>query len=178
MSELTTAARPYARAVFETANESKTLTEWSDSLAFMGAVADNEDVRRVLDNPTMTKQSIADTFIQFCDGKLNTKAENLAKLLAENGRLILLSEISGLYETLKSDAEGQIEAQVTSAQALSDDEQKAIVAALKKRLGRDVKLNSSVDETLMGGAIIRAGDLVIDGSLQGRLQKLTNTLNG
>ena len=176
MSELTTAARPYARAVFEVANEAGDLAKWSESLAFMGAVASNEEVQALLANPKMAKQAGADALIKLCDKKLNDEAENLVKMLAENDRLSLLPEMSVIYEALKDEAEGSVEALVTAAKKLTQTEEKSIAAALKKRLGRDVKLKVSVDESLLGGAIIRAGDLVMDGSLKGRLTKMTNVM--
>ncbi len=176
MSELTTAARPYARAVFEMANETGGLAKWSEALSFMGAVADNKEVQILLANPKMAKQAGADAFITLCDKKLDGKAENLVKMLAENDRLSLLPEMSVLYEVLKDEAEGSVEALVTAAKTLTQEEEALIAAALKKRLGCDVKLKVSVDESLLGGAIIRAGDLVMDGSLKGRLAKMTNMM--
>ena len=176
MSELTTAARPYARAVFEMANEAGDLAKWSETLAFMGAVADNEEVKTLLAMPKMAKQAGADACIALCDEKLDDKAKNLVRMLAENDRLSLLPEISSLYEGFKDEAEGSVEALVTAAKKLTQAEEKSITAALKKRLGRDVKLKVSVDKSLLGGAIIQAGDLVIDGSLKGRLNKLTNMM--
>jgi len=177
MSELKTAARPYARAVFEMANESGGLTKWSNSLSFMSAVVSNEEVQALLANPKMAKQAGADAFIKLCDNKLDDSSQNLVKMLAENDRLILLPEMSVIYEVLKDEAEGSVEAQVTAAKKLSKAESDAISAALKKRLGRDVKLNVSVDKALLGGAIVRAGDLVIDGSIQGRLSKMTSVMS-
>ena len=176
MSELTTAARPYARAVFEMANEAGDLAKWSDALAFMGTVAGNEDVKALLATPKMAKQAGADAFIALCDKKLDDKAENLVKMLAENDRLSLLPEMSVLYEVLKDEAEGSVEALVTAAKKLTQAEEKSIATALAKRLGREVKLKVSVDESLLGGAIIQAGDLVMDGSLKGRLSKMTNMM--
>ena len=178
MSELTTAARPYARAVFETAEKSGELAKWSESLEFMSAVASNEDVKQLLASPKMAKQAGADAFLKLCDGKLDDQAENLIRMLAENNRLSLLPEMSALYEVLKDEAEGSVEAQVTTAKKLTKAEEEAISKALKKRMGRDVKLNVSVDDSLLGGAIIKAGDLVIDGSLKGRLSKMTAQMAG
>ncbi len=176
MSELTTAARPYARAVFEMAEKSGDLAEWSEMLGFMGAVASNDEVSALLARPEMAKQAGADAFLKLCDNKLNDKAENLVRVLAENNRLALLPEISVIFDALKDEAEGSIEALVRSAKKLSKSEQEGISKALKKRLGRDVKLKVSVDEALLGGAIIQAGDLVIDGSLKGRLDKMTSAM--
>ena len=176
MSELTTAARPYARAVFEMAEGEGSLTKWSDSLDFMGAISSNDDVKELLSTPAMAKQSGAEAFIKLCDGKLGDSEKNLVNLLAENDRLSLLPEIGALFESLKDESEGSVEALVSSAKKLTKAEEEAISKALKKRLGRDVKLKVSVDESLLGGAVIRAGDLVIDGSLKGRISKMTSTM--
>jgi F-type H+-transporting ATPase subunit delta len=176
MSDLTTAARPYARAVFEMAKDSEGLTKWSDSLAFMGAVAGNEEVKKLLSSPKMAKQAGADAFIKLCDNKLDDKEKNLVRMLAENDRLSLLPEMSIIYEELKAEAEGLVEAKVSTAKKLTKAEEDAISKALKKRLGRNIKLKVSVDESLLGGAIIQAGDLVIDGSLKGRLKKMKSVM--
>ncbi|MCK5902438.1 MAG: F0F1 ATP synthase subunit delta [Cocleimonas sp.] len=178
MSELTTAARPYARAVFEMAKESEGLATWSASLNFMGAIASHADVAALLETPRMAKQAGADALIQFCDGKLDDKAQNLVKTLAENNRIKLLPEISILFEVLKDEEEGRVEATVKTAKKLTKAEEKSIADALKKRLGRDVKLKISIDKALLGGVIIQAGDLVIDGSIQGRLKQMTAAMAG
>jgi F-type H+-transporting ATPase subunit delta len=177
MSELTTAARPYARAIFESAEATGKLGEWSETLGLMGAMVANEQVSKLLASPRMANQAGADAFIQLCDDKLNDQAKNLVKVLAENDRLTLLPEMSVIYETLKDQSEGSVEAIVTAAKKLTQDEEKSISDALKNRLGRNVKLKVSVDEALLGGAIIHAGDLVIDGSIKGRLKKLTSAMS-
>ena len=176
MSELTTAARPYARAVFEMADESGNLDQWSSSLGLMGLVAGNDDVKSLLSSPKMAKQAGADVFLKLCDGKLEDKEESLVRMLAENNRLSLLPEMSVIYEELKDASDGSVEARVVSAKKLSKAEKDAISKALKKRLGRDVKLKVSMDDSLLGGAIIHVGDLVIDGSLKGRLKKMTSMM--
>ncbi len=176
MSELTTAARPYARAVFEMAESSGKLGEWSELLGFMSGLASNEQVVELLASPKMAKQSGANAFIELADGKLNDEAKNLVTMLAENNRLSLLPGMSIIYEVLKDEAEGSVEAIVTAAKKLTQAEEKSIADALGKRLGRKVKLKVSVDDALLGGAIIQAGDLVIDGSLRGRLAKMTSAV--
>jgi len=176
MSELTTAARPYARAVFEMADKSGKLGEWSELLGFMGGIASNEKVVELLASPKMAKQAGAEAFVELADGKLNDEAKNLVSMLAENNRLSILPEMSVLYEVLKDEAEGSVEAIVSTAKKLTQDEEKSISDALAKRLGRKVKLKVSVDDALLGGAIIQAGDLVIDGSLKGRLAKMTSSV--
>lgn len=177
MSELITASRPYARAIFELAEANKDEDKWSQQLTFMAAVAVDTSMIEALDNPKLSKQQTAELFIKVCDPHLDKQGINLTKLLAENDRLVLLPEITTLYEKLRSEAEGSIDAEVISAFEVSDEQQKAIVKSLKKRLGCDIKLTTRIDTSLMGGAIIRAGDLVIDGSLQGRLTKIGTTLS-
>jgi len=177
MSELTTAARPYARAVFEMADKSGKLGEWSEILGFMGDIASDEQVVELLASPKMAKQAGADAFVKLTDGKLNEEAKNLVSMLAENNRLSLLPEMSALYEVLKDEAEGSVEAIVTAAKKLTQTEEQSIADALGKRLGKKVKLKVSVDDALLGGAIVQAGDLVIDGSLKGRLAKMTSVVS-
>jgi len=178
MSELTTAARPYARAIFELANESGRLSEWSETLQFMAAVVANEDARHMLDDPKLTKQAAANILLTLCGEQLDEQGQNLAKLLAENSRIAAIPDISALFEALKAEIEGSIDVQVTSAFEMSDSALMKMSDALKVKLGREVNLTVKIDTSIMGGAIIRAGDMVIDGSIQGRLQSMTQTLNG
>ena len=176
MSELTTAARPYARAVFEMAQEAGKLAEWSAQLAAMSAVVTAEGSSELLSHPRMTREQKADIFADIAGDAIDDGGRNLLKVLAENDRFALLPEMSSIFEKLKAEAEGAVEAVVVSAQELTDDQQQTLAAALQKRLGREVKLATRVDPALMGGAIIRAGDLVIDGSIQSRLKEMKAAL--
>ncbi len=176
MSELTTAARPYAKAVFEMAHETGALTNWSAQLAAMSAVVAADGSAALLNHPRITKEQKAEILAEAAGDALDDQGRNLLRVLAENDRFVLLPEIATIFEQLKAEAEGAVEAEITSAQEISDEQQQAIAAALQKRLGREVKLVTKVDPSLMGGAIIRAGDLVIDGSIQGRLQEMKAAL--
>ncbi len=176
MSEITTTARPYAKAVFEMAQAKGDYERWSNQLAFLAAVAEDDAMAERLDNPRLTRESLAELVCAIGEGQLDEDGRNLVRLLAENRRLRLLPAIAPLYEELRNEAEGTIGARVTAAQPVSDAQQKAIADALKKRLGRDVELECDVDEALIGGAVIRAGDQVIDGSVTGRLQQMASTL--
>ena len=176
MSELTTAARPYARAVFEMAQEAGVLPQWSAQLAAMSAVVAAEGSASLLSHPRMTKEQKADVFAEIAGDALNDQGRNLLKVLAEYDRFILVPEIASIFEEMKAEAEGAVEAEIVSAQAMTDDQQRTIAAALQKRLGREVKLVAKVDPSLMGGAVIRAGDLVIDGSIQSRLKDMKAAL--
>lgn len=172
MAEFTTAARPYAKAVFELAQVSDRFEPWSEMLSFMAAVAHDPTMRAVLDSPSLTTKQAADIFISVCREQLDQQGENFVKLLAENRRLKILPEIAALFAFYRTEAEGKMEAEVISAQRLTENELTSITGALEKRLGRDVVITARTDPALLAGAIIRAGDLVIDGSIRGKLDKL------
>lgn len=169
-------ARPYAKAVFELAKSKGGFQHWDDQLALLAAVAGDQTMRDALDNPRLTRNDAADMFIRVCGDKLDDGGANLLRILAENDRLAQLPMIAGQYRQLRDEAEGTVEAEVISAQPLKDEQKTAIAGALKKRLGRDVQLNCSVNEDLVGGAVIRAGDLVIDGSAVEHLRQLSSIL--
>ncbi len=169
-------ARPYARAVFELANSNGELAQWSDHLALMAAVVASDTMCSLLDNPKLTRDDAANLMIQACGNDIGEGAVNLLKMLAENGRLDQLPMIDVLFRQFRDEAEGTVKAEVLSAQPLSEEQKSAIAGALRQRLGRDVQLNCSVNEDLVGGAVIRAGDLVIDGSAVEHLRQLSNAL--
>lgn len=169
-------ARPYARAVFELAKSQGSYQRWSDSLALMAAVVGDATMRSLLDNPQLTRSAAGELVIRACGEDIGDGEKNLLQMLAENDRLTQLPMIAALYSRFRDEAEGTVEAEVISAQPLSDAQKAAITAALKKRLGRDVQLNCSVNEDLVGGAVIRAGDLVIDGSAVEHLRQLSSAL--
>lgn len=176
MSELITAARPYARAAFEVAKANAEAEKWTEMLTFMAAVAYDPTMRAVLNSPRLSQQQAADLFISVCEQQITERGKNFIKLLAENDRITLLPEIAALYQHYRADAEGTVDAEVISASEINESQLSKIAASLKQRLGKQVRLTSRVDETLIGGAIIRAGDLVIDGSIRGRLDKLSTAL--
>lgn len=176
MSELVTAARPYARAIIDLADSQKALDNWSKQLQFMAAVAMDPGVEKLISNPRLTRSEIAEIFSTACGEDIDDEARNLVRLLAENCRLAILPELSMLFDQLRAEKLGTIEAAVVSAYRMSKEQKQLLQDALKKRLGKDVKLTSKVDKSLLGGAVIRAGDLVIDGSLKGRIEKLNAAL--
>ncbi|HEX2237436.1 MAG TPA: F0F1 ATP synthase subunit delta [Gammaproteobacteria bacterium] len=177
MSELTTLARPYASAAFELAKEQQQFDHWSQMLAFMAAVAHDGTLRAVLDSPRLSEAQAAELFISICQERIDEQGRNFIKLLAENRRLTLLPEITALFEFMRREAEGKIDAEVVSAKEISQAQMEAITQALKARLGREVNVTARTDASLLGGAIIRAGDLVIDGSIRGRLNQLSTALS-
>jgi len=177
MAELTTLARPYAKAAFEYAMQAKKLAEWSEMLVFCAAVVQDETTQQLLTSPHFTKQDQSEAMLKICDGKLDAKASNFVKLLAQNGRLLALPEIQTLFEFLRSEFEKTIKAEITSASPLSDKQIAELKKKLAAKLGRQVEVNLELDESLLGGFIIQAEDLVIDGSVRGQLAKLSDTLN-
>ena len=182
MSDFETAARPYSRAIFELANEQDSLTYWSDVLSLAAVVASDEDMLALIVSPSMLKAQLASLFVsvlQAAEGapEITKEVENMVGLLAENDRLSTLPAIALGFEVLKQEAMGTVEVQVTSAKKLTAKQEKEMAKNLKARLGKEVSITSEIDKSLIAGAIIRAGDLVIDGSARGRLNKLTSTLN-
>ncbi len=181
MADNSTLARPYARAVFDLAQSESNLAKWSDVLDLLVMIVSDTAMAAAIGNPGIAKEKLSDAVISIGSevfDKFDKKAQNLVKLLAENNRLILLPAMAELYAAYRAEAEATIKAEVTAAVKLTQEQQQKLAAALKKRLGRDVEISCSLDQSLLGGAIIRAGDLVIDGSVSGQLDKLANALTG
>jgi F-type H+-transporting ATPase subunit delta len=173
MSQALTLARPYARAAFALARDNGALAPWSQALAFAARVAADPQVASLLGNP---KLSDADAATLLAPDGADEAFGRFLALLADNGRLPLLPEIAGLYDELRLESERVVKATVTSATALPAAELETIRAALRKRFGREVEVETAVDESLIGGAVIDAGDVVIDGSLKGKLGRLQSAL--
>ncbi|MBF7074638.1 F0F1 ATP synthase subunit delta [Glaciecola sp. MH2013] len=175
MSELTTVARPYAKAAFDFAVEQGDIANWQQMLAFASEVTNNETMKDILTS-AMSPEYLADLFNKVCADQLNTHGQNFISVLAENSRLAVIPHISILFDELKSDYDKEVNVDVTSATSLSEDQKVAMSAALEKRLARKVKLICSVDPTLVAGVIIKAGDTVIDGSVNSKLNRLSDAL--
>jgi len=178
-----TVARPYARAIFEVAMSAGVLAEWSESLAVAGQFLSDRGLVEYLGDPEFSDAKR----LEFLNGLFekagshllaggDKKGNNFLKLLLENDRVAVLPEISEHFETLKAIVENSVDAVVTSAVALSEAQVQEIADSLKERLGRDIRITTEIDETLIGGAVIRAGDVVIDGSLRARLEGLATAL--
>ena len=175
MSELTTIARPYAKAAFDYAVENKAVPAWQDMLAFAAEVAKNEAMQEILSG-SLAADKLAEVFNNVCGEQLDANGQNLVKVLAENGRLQALPEVSELYDAYKSEYDKQIDVDVTSAVELTDAQQTELSASLEKRLARKVKLNCNVNPELVAGVVIKAGDTVIDGSVRSKLNRLADAL--
>lgn len=176
MAESSTVARPYAQAAFELAREQGDLSGWSEMLSFLAAVAQDPTMQAMFGTPELSDEQLGGLVIDIAGERLDELGKNFVKVLAGNDRLVLLPEIAEQFEEMRAEAEGTVEAEVVSAYELSDAQKQQLAEGLKKRFGRDVKLVTRVDEALIGGAVIRAGDLVIDGSAAEQLNRLANVL--
>ena len=176
MAEPSTIARPYAEAAFRLADAQGKLAEWSAALANLAAVAADARVRTAIGDPNLPDAKVAGLFISILAGKLTGETENFVRVLAENGRLEVLAEIRGQYETLKNAREGMVEAEIYSAFEMDAAQVADLVARLEKKTGRKVKAKVSVDKSLIGGVKVVIGDKVIDGSARAQLAALETAL--
>ena len=176
MQENLTIARPYAQAVFEQAKEENAFAAWSDMLDLLKQIMADQDMQQVLDNPRLDGEFITDFVLDLCADKLSPTGQNLVRVLADAGRLNVLAEISDLYAEKRAEAENVVDVEVLSAYPLDAEQESAISSAMKQRCGRDVEIKSRIDESLIGGVVIKAGDSVVDASLKGRLKELSNVI--
>ncbi|HFE38600.1 MAG TPA: F0F1 ATP synthase subunit delta, partial [Gammaproteobacteria bacterium] len=172
-----TIARPYAQAIFELAKDSKKLSEWSRQLNALSAIAGDSQINALITNPGVESGQLSELVISVAADNLDQEGKNLVRVLAENGRLNVIREIAGIFEDLKNEAEKTVQAEVLSAFALDKDQISKLRTALKKRLGCEVQITSHVDKSIIGGAIIRAGDMIIDGSVTAQLDRLSGELS-
>jgi F-type H+-transporting ATPase subunit delta len=175
MAENVTIARPYAEAIFALADAGGTLARWSQALAVMAGVAVHPELRAAIANPNLSARQVYGLFAGAC-GDLTVEAQNLVHVLIENSRLALLPEIRAIYEALKNEREGVVEATITSAHPLDARQLKALVAELERRFGRRISPRVEVDANLIGGARMQVGDQVIDGSVRGKLAAMAVAL--
>ena len=175
MSEFITVARPYAKAAFDFAVEHQSVDRWQDMLMFAAEVTKNEQMAELLSG-ALAPETLAESFIAVCGEQLDESGQNLIRVMAENNRLNALPDVLEQFIHLRAASEAISEVEVTSANALSDEQLTKSSAAMEKRLSRKVKLNCKIDKSVMAGVIIRSGDMVIDGSVRGRLERLADVL--
>ena len=176
MADKLTIARPYARAAFEEARSNGGLAPWAYALQAAAQVVKDPRVETLLSNPHVTPEELAQLVSGIAGPKIGEQGANFVRTLADNRRLAYLPEISALFDTLKDEAEGVADVTVTSAAALDEAQRQKLTAALEQRLRRKVRLHCEIDPGLIGGAVLRAGDLVIDGSLRTRLERIAYQL--
>lgn len=176
MAELATLARPYANAVFDLAKSSGTLDQWSAMLTVLSEVSQAPPVRALIGSPELAAEVKARKLTDLCGEVLNDKARALVRLLARNKRLDVIDEIREQFEARKAEEERVLDVEVVTAVELTPEQSEKLRAALTRRFEREVNLTGRVDRSVIGGAVIRAGDTVIDASLRGRLDKLAEAL--
>jgi F-type H+-transporting ATPase subunit delta len=181
--ELATTSRPYARAAFAAAGSASQLAQWSTFLARVAAAVQDPQLEPLIGNPRVPASQLVDFLLELATpgkaGAPETAHErNFLQLLADNRRLKLLPEIGAQFEVLRAEAERIADVEVVSAQQLSAEQSKTLQAALERRLGLSVRLHPQVDQSLIGGAIVRYRDFVVDGSLRGRIERLGAAMSG
>jgi F-type H+-transporting ATPase subunit delta len=176
VAERATIARPYAKAAFEYARDAKALAKWSQGLKAAAEIVADPRVAALTKSPQWSAADLVSLITDVAGDKLDAGMQNFVRVLTENHRLLLLPEIAAHYEVLRSAVENTVDVQVVSAVPLDAAQADKLERALSTRLKRQVRMQNSVDSTLLGGAVVRAGDLVIDGSLKGRLQRLATEL--
>jgi len=174
--DATTIARPYAEAVFRRAVETEKLDLWSDMLGLLGAVVKDPGLSGLLANPRLTSAQKTELMLEIGAGRLDDEGQNLVKLLAQNGRLGIAADIADAYERRKAEHEGTVDVHVTTAFELKPAQETQLSDALKAKLGREIRITNEVDPELIGGFRLRAGDMVIDGSVSGQLSQLAHKL--
>ena len=176
MAESGELARPYAVAAFKQAEEEGKLGEWAEMLDLLATIARDPTMSGLIANPGVDRARLVELFIDVCDDRLSDTGRNFVKVVGQYGRFALLPDISRRFAEECAAREGRNQVHVTSAFELSKAQRTTIVAAMEKRLGSKVTLDCAVDDSLIGGVVIRAGDLVIDASFRGRLGQLAQTL--
>ena len=175
MADNSTLARPYAKAVFELARESGQLQSWSASLQSIAGLVADPNIAGLIAHPALSRADLA-AVLAKAFGDASKEVLSLVRVLIENGRLSVVAEIAAQYEQLRAEAEARVDVEITTAVAVGAAQQDGLAAAIRKRLSREVNIEWTTDESLIAGAVIRAGDLVIDGSVKSELEKLETAL--
>ena len=172
MAELMTIARPYAEAAFEVAKEEGKLADWSEMLANLAAIASNEEMATFMAGPDATTENALSIFTGVMDGNLTDEGKNLLTVLAENKRLIALSDVAEIFEELKAEEEKRVRATVISARKATVEQKKKLSAALNAKFDAEVEITYEEDPSLIAGIKIKVGDWAVDGSALTQLNKL------
>jgi F-type H+-transporting ATPase subunit delta len=176
MAETRTIARPYAEAVFKLAKTSGSLPVWSEMLQLLAAIAMDEQIKVLIGNPKVPPKRLGELLLGICGDKLTDEGRNFVLLLAENGRIVVLPEVSEMFEQLKTRHDGVLDAKVTSAFAMSDAQLKDLVADLEARFKRKIEAKVSIDPELIGGVKVEVGDEVLDASVRAKLEAMAVAL--
>jgi F-type H+-transporting ATPase subunit delta len=178
MAERATVARPYAKAAFAYARDTAALDKWSAWLQTAATIVSSDEFANLASSPNVSERQLLELIVGICGDQLDSHGRALLDLLAENDRIGYLPEIATRFEELKAEDQNVADVEVVSAVALDAAQQQRLSGALRTRLRRDVRLHCTVDPGLVGGAVVRSGDLLIDGSLAGKLERLGTELTG
>lgn len=176
MAEARTIARPYAEAVFRLARSNGKLPAWSAMLQLATAMAVDESMRAIIGNPKVPAKRLGELLLEVGSDKFDEEGRNFILLLAENGRIEILPEVSELFDQLKTQYEGVLEAKIISAFPVSDEQLKKLVADLESRFKRKIEATVSIDPELIGGVKVEIGDEVLDASVRGKLEAMAIAL--
>lgn len=176
MAELATIARPYANAAFEMAKRESSLDQWSRMLGVVDTITRDERVRVLLDSPDLPANAKAFRLAELAGDALDDRGKKFLQALADNNRLLLLAEIREQFEELRAEEERSLDVEVITAYDLTESQSERLKQALNAKFDKEINIESRVDKGLIGGAVIRAGDIVIDGSVRGKLNKLADSL--
>lgn len=176
MAEVISVARPYALAAFDEARKLGDLKGWSELLLSAADAVSHPEIRALIANPRVLKSQLEGLMLALVGNKASATGQNFIRLLVESQRLILLPEIAAMFETMRAEAEKSVDVVVASALELSEAQKQKIVVAMKKRMGREIRLHCEIDRELLGGIVIRAGDKVMDGSARSHLSGLASAL--
>ncbi|MBM4226480.1 MAG: F0F1 ATP synthase subunit delta [Gammaproteobacteria bacterium] len=177
MQENLTVARPYAQAAYEQARAEGTLSAWSDALAYLAALVADEEMRRLINNPRVGRDRLAEAILDIAGSRFGDTFRNFVKVLSSAQRLGVAGEVAELFERHRADAENFANAEIVTAYPLAAEQETRIAQAVQRRLGREVRIRQRVDQNLIGGAVVRVGDSVFDLSLKGGLDQLANLFN-
>jgi len=178
MAERATIARPYAKAAFAAAREQGRLAEWSRWLGNARSVVLSDEYRLLESSPGVSTAQLEELIAGICGADLDAQGRALLRLLTENGRLDFVPEVAVQFQALEAEARNVADVEIVSAAVLGEAQRERLADALRVRLRRDVRLQCTVDPSLIGGAVVRSGDLLIDGSLKGKLERLATELTG
>tara|TARA_B100001778_G_C18490281_1_gene584726 strand:+ start:392 stop:928 length:537 start_codon:yes stop_codon:yes gene_type:complete len=176
MAEISTIARPYAVAIFNLAKEEKSLSDWSDMLAIMSSIVENKDIKLFIQDSKVLDVDREKVLLDICGNQINNSGKNLIKLLVEYKRLLILSEITLVFESLKADDEGAMEAQIIMAEKPDEKMVENLINSLEKRFDKKIEGKVVIDKSIVGGTKIIVGDSVIDASVREQLDNLAYTL--
>lgn len=177
MAELATLARPYAQAAFNYARKADNMADWSAALRAAADISTDANFRGLIGNPRLSKERLCELLFDIGGTQFSEEIKRFFSTVVDNDRLMLLPEVSSIYDDLLNQVENRVDVEVISAYAVKKDHQAMLTKVLEKRLGKSVELRTRIDKTLIGGAIIRIGDEVIDGSLLGGLKQMATQLH-